>query len=62
MYQDVTYVVEMITPSSQELNNIWTTLGGQYHPSIVCKIRRLSFDAGEISKTIRETQKTVIDM
>ncbi|MCB9018555.1 MAG: Pvc16 family protein [Paludibacteraceae bacterium] len=42
----VTYTIEIVTLSSQELNNVWSALGGQYYPSVVCKIRRLVFDAG----------------
>ncbi|MEO4796856.1 hypothetical protein ABHZ39_14915 [Bacteroides uniformis] len=31
------------------MNNVWTLLGGQYYPSVVCKIRRLSIDGGSIA-------------
>ncbi len=61
-FQGTTYLVEVITPSFQEQNNIWTTLGGQYHPSVMCKLRRVIFDAGEIRRTHRETDKPVIEM
>ena len=43
------YTVEIVTLSSQDLNNIWTMLGGQYYPSVVCKLRRLVIDAEEIT-------------
>lgn len=45
--EGMTYTVEIVTLPSQELNNIWTMLGGQYYPSVVCKLRRLVIDAGE---------------
>lgn len=45
-YLGVNYTVEVVSLSSQELNNVWSALGGQYYPSVVCKIRRLTFDAG----------------
>lgn len=44
----VNYSIEIITLSTQDINNIWTTLGGQYYPSVMCKIRRLVIDAEEI--------------
>ena len=41
------YTVEIVTLSVQDINNIWTTLGGQYYPSVMCKLRRLAVDAEE---------------
>ena len=46
-----TYTVEIMTLSSQDINNIWTTLGGQYYPSVVCKLRRLAIDSGKTAET-----------
>lgn len=43
------YTIEVVTLSAQDINNIWTTLGGQYYPSIMCKLRRLTIDARETS-------------
>lgn len=57
-----TYTLEVVTPSPQDLNNIWTSQGGQYHPSVVCKLRRLTFDAGEIRRTGRNIDKPVVEM
>lgn len=45
----IAYTVEIVTLSSQELNNIWGTIGGQYYPSVMCKLRRLVVDAEEIA-------------
>ena len=28
--------------------NIWTTMGGQYHPSVICKVRGLVIDSGTL--------------
>lgn len=42
--------IEPITTSIQELSNIWSILGGHYYPSILCKIRRISFDGNEIKE------------
>lgn len=44
----VDYSIEIVTLSTQDLNNIWATLGGQYYPSVMCKVRRLVIDAEEI--------------
>lgn len=43
------YTIEIVTLSAQDINNTWTTLGGQYYPSVMCKLRRLMIDAGETS-------------
>lgn len=45
----VGYTVEIVSISTQDMNNIWTLLGGQYYPSVVCKIRRLTIYAEEIT-------------
>ena len=37
-------IFEMESPGADKLNNIWTTLGAKYMPSVVYKIRMLSFD------------------
>lgn len=48
------YTIEVGSPSLQDQSNIWTLLGGRYYPSIVCKIRRLTFDANEMKQTITD--------
>lgn len=39
------YTIQMVNTSMQDMNNIWTLLGGQYYPSVVCNIRRLTIDS-----------------
>ena len=34
--------------STMDLHNIWTTMGGQYYPSVICKLRGLAIDSSEI--------------
>lgn len=46
-----TYTVEIVTLMAQDINNIWTTMGGQYYPSVVCKLRRFMISSGEIVGT-----------
>lgn len=56
------YTIEIVSLSPQDLNNVWTLLGGQYHPSVVCKIRRLTLDAGEIGTGGKTADKPVVEM
>jgi len=46
---------EMESLSSEKLNNVWSTLGAKYMPSVVYKIRMLTFD----SSVIREYRPAV---
>ena len=52
------YTVELISLSAVELNNIWSNLGGHYYPSVMCKIRGVVFDAGEVRKTSGQAGKS----
>mgnify|MGYP000911999407 CR=1 FL=1 len=56
----VGYTIEIVTLSSQELNNVWTTLGGQYYPSVMCRIRRLIIDAEEIVSSGRVVEQPIV--
>ncbi len=56
-FQGVSYTVELVPLSTNDLHNIWTTMGGHYFPSVVCKIRRLTIDSGEIISTSRNITK-----
>lgn len=55
------YTVEMVPLSTMDLHNIWTTMGGQYYPSVVCKIRRLVIDAGEIKSSGKTAENTNVE-
>ncbi len=35
------YTVEVVPMSTTDLHHIWTTMGGQYYPSVICKLRGL---------------------
>lgn len=48
------YTIELLSPNLQDQSNIWTQFGGKYYPSVVCKIRRLTFDANEMSRVAIE--------
>lgn len=50
-FKNATYTLEILSPNSQELNNIWSTMGGQYYPSVLCKLRRVIIDAEEVQNT-----------
>lgn len=43
------FSVEILGISMQDFNNVWTLLGGQCYPSVLCQIRYLSVDGGEIA-------------
>lgn len=51
------YTLETVTLSTQDINNIWTTLGGQYYPSVMCKLRRLTINSGEASGSTSITRE-----
>lgn len=51
------YTVEVMSLSAEELNNIWSCVGGHYYPSVVCKIKGVVFDAGEIRGTSGQAGK-----
>ena len=40
------YTVELVPMSTMDLHN--TTMGGQYHPSVICKVRGLVIDSGTL--------------
>ena len=61
-FGNVTYTLEIMSPNSQELNNIWSTMGGQYYPSVLCKLRRVCFDAEEIQKLEGRIQEVDVAM
>lgn len=46
------YTIELLSPTLQDQSNVWPQMGGRYYPSVACKIRRLTFDANEIKKTM----------
>ncbi len=45
------YAVEIVPMSTMDLHNIWTTMGGQYYPSVVCKVRGASIDSSTIASS-----------
>lgn len=61
-YKNETYTLEIINPNLQELNNIWSIMGGQYYPSVLCKIRRLVFDLEEIKQVSHQIEKIDIQL
>lgn len=40
--------IEIVNLSFQELSNIWSVFGGNYYPSILCKIRTMAINENEI--------------
>ena len=58
----ISYTIEVVTLSTQDMNNVWTLLGGQYYPSVVCKIRRLVIDSEEISSGGSVASQPIVTM
>lgn len=54
--------VELVPISTMDLHNIWTTMGGQYHPSVICKVRGLVIDSGTPVSGSTTTQGTEANM
>ena len=42
------YSVEIETTSTKDLHSIWTTMGGQYYPSVICRVRGLVVDSNTV--------------
>jgi hypothetical protein len=38
-------ILEMITMTTEQLNHIWSILGGKYHPSVVYRMRMVTLDS-----------------
>jgi Pvc16 N-terminal domain len=51
------FTIETVTVTFQELTNVWSMFGGKYYPSIIIKIRMLTFDGEEINATSRGITK-----
>lgn len=56
------YTIEIVSTTTQDMNNVWTLLGGQYYPSVVCKIRRLTLDSGEVASAGKTTDRPIVEM
>jgi len=52
--------VEMVNLSTEKLNNLWATLGAKYIPSVLYKLRMLSFDSADLAE-YRPAIRTVED-
>ena len=50
LVDDVRYTVEIVSLGLQEMNNVWSCMGSQTFPSVMCKIRRLLINSGTVSK------------
>lgn len=56
------YTIEIVTLSTQDMNNVWTLMGGQYYPSVVCKIRGLTIDSENIAASGTTASRPIIEM
>ena len=51
MVDNVKYTLTLETVSTFDFHNIWTTMGGQYYPSVVCKLTGVVIDSNEIKSS-----------
>ncbi len=54
------YTLELVSLSPHEHLNMWATMGNQYYPSVVCKLRKVVIDAGEIKRSGTTADNTII--
>lgn len=57
---NVRYTLTLETVSMFDFHNIWTTMGGQYYPSVVCKLTGVIIDANEIKSSGSTADNTVV--
>lgn len=55
------YTVEVVPMSTTDLHNIWTTMGGQYYPSVICKLRGVSIGSRQIVSGALPAKQTNIE-
>lgn len=51
------FTLEFVSLNIQELTNVWSILGGKYYPSVVCKVRMLTFDSTETKGVTSSVKK-----
>ncbi len=54
------FSVEMVSMGTEKLNNLWATLGAKYMPSVLYKIRMLSFHSSHV-KELRPPISSAVD-
>ncbi|MDL2322912.1 Pvc16 family protein [Bacteroidales bacterium OttesenSCG-928-A17] len=52
------FVVEPVTYSIQELNNIWAMMGGHHYPAFFGKIKLLVYDGQQLKGVVSRISKT----
>lgn len=53
--------LEPVNLSTQELSNVWSILGGHYYPSVLCRVRMLTFDGTEIKQSSRRITRQSVN-
>jgi len=57
---DIECMLTLETVSMFDFHNIWTTMGGQYYPSVVCKLTGVKIDANVIQSSGTTADNTVV--
>ncbi len=58
---NTTLAIEPVNLSFNELSNLWSICRNTYYPSILCKMRLLNIDNGEIKKIASEIKELEVD-
>ena len=53
--------IELYTMNFEQVNHLWSTLGGKYLPSALFKVRQVSVDAGVVTGTSGLIKEVVLD-
>ncbi len=48
---DFRFIVDLYTPSFEELNFIWGTLGGKQYPSVIYKVTLLEIERNQVTRS-----------
>ena len=57
-----TYTLEIMNISLQEMNDLWSLLGGHYYPSVLLKIRRINIDAEDVISSSTAINNPVVEL
>jgi len=58
----LSFAIEPVNISFNELSNLWSILGGSYYPSILCKIRALQINSEEVKQLQRVINEKHVDI
>jgi len=48
---DFRFIIDLYTPTFEELNFIWGTLGGKQYPSVIYKVTLLEIERNQVTRS-----------